>query len=293
MLSIIISSYQHKYFNQIIKNIHETIGDGFEYEIIQIWNPNVMSITEAYTQGAEKSKFNNYLFLHEDLIFKTKNWGEKLQAHLDYSHTGIIGIAGSSYVPTAPSSWTVAEKYNFVNILQGNKQNDEFIKICSVKEYRTKVFAVDGVFLAIRKEYYNEIKFDENLKGFHAYDLDFSLRVSKKFQNYVVNDILIQHFSSGNLDDAWLNANIRIREKVGSKFQENFDSETERDTFIGFLYKYFSYYPVTLQNIFFTLKFYPSKRLYFGDQKIILKKYFHYLKYSSSINKRINSSYKD
>jgi hypothetical protein len=66
--------------------------------------------------------------------------------HLDKENTGLIGIAGSSYVPVAPSSWTVAEKYNFVNIIQGNKQNNDSIYIHSTKENRTKVFAVDGVF---------------------------------------------------------------------------------------------------------------------------------------------------
>lgn len=293
MLSIIISSYQPKYFDQLVKNIDETVGDDFEYEIIQIWNPNLMSITKAYNDGVKKSKFQNYLFLHEDLIFKTKNWGEKLLAHLNHSETGIVGLAGSSYVPIAPSSWTVSEKYNFANILQGSKGNTDYIKTNSTKELRTKVFGVDGVFLAITRVNYEQILFDEKLLGFHGYDLDFTLRTSKKFQNYVVNDILLQHFSVGNLDKVWLNANIKIREKVGFHFHKIFDSEVEKSVFLSFLYKYFSYYPVTLKNIFFTLKFYPSGRLHFNDQINIWKKYFNYLKYSSNINKKINSSNKD
>jgi hypothetical protein len=246
-----------------------------------------MSITKAYNDGAKKSKFQNYLFLHEDMIFKTQNWGEKLLVHLNAPGTGIVGLAGSSYVPSAPSSWTVSEKYNFANILQGNKENTDYIKIDSTKELRTKVFAVDGVFLAITKSNYEQILFDENLQGFHGYDLDFTLRTSKKFQNYVVNDILIQHFSSGNLDKVWLNANIKIREKLGSDFQKTFDFEVEKNVFLSFLYKYFSYYPVTLKNIFFTLKFYPSGRLHFKDRINIWKKYFNYLRYASSINKKI------
>jgi len=180
MLSIIISSYQKHYFDQLIENISETIGEDFQYEIIQIWNPNLMSITEAYNSGAEKSKYENLLFLHEDIIFYTRNWGHKLLNHLQKESTGIIGVAGSSYVPYAPSSWTVAEKYNSVHILQGNKENTEFFHINSTEENRTKVFAVDGVFIATRKEHFDIFRFDENLKGFHGYDLDFSLRASRK-----------------------------------------------------------------------------------------------------------------
>jgi hypothetical protein len=287
MLSIIISSYQQEYFDALSKNIGETIGNGFEYEIIQVWNPNIMSITEAYNQGAEKSRFDNLLFLHEDLIFYTRNWGEKLLHHLQQKNVGIIGVAGSSYVPSAPSSWTVSEKYNFVYILQGNKQSSEFFHINSTNENMTKVFAVDGVFMAIKKDNYIDLKFDEKLKGFHGYDLDFSLRVSEKFQNYVIADILIKHLSAGNLDKTWLDANIKIKEKLGSNLQKSFDSETEKMVFLGFLHKYFNYYPITLKNIFFTLRFYPSKRINFNDKKIIWKKYFNYFRYASTINKKI------
>lgn len=283
MLSIIISSYQKHYFDQLVKNISETIGDGFRYEIIQIWNPNLMSITEAYNLGAKRSKYENYLFLHEDIIFYTKKWGEKLISHLEEKNTGIIGVAGSSYVPAAPSSWTVAEKYNFVKILQGNKENNEAVNINSAKDYRTKVFAVDGVFLAIKKVYFDDIEFDETLKGFHGYDLDFSLRTSKKFQNYIINDILIKHFSGGNLDKPWLDTNIRIREKLGSDFNRIIDPEVEKSVFKSFLFNYFEFYPINLKNILFTLKFYP-KKLNFKDHLEIAKKYFNYIRYSKKIN---------
>jgi hypothetical protein len=82
MLSIIISSYQKHYFDQLVENIRETIGEDFQYEIIQMWNPNVMSITEAYNSGAGKSRYENLLFLHEDIIFYTRNWGKRLLNHL-------------------------------------------------------------------------------------------------------------------------------------------------------------------------------------------------------------------
>ncbi|WEK69114.1 MAG: glycosyltransferase [Candidatus Chryseobacterium colombiense] len=284
MISIIISSYLPHYFSALEKNIAETIG--VPYEIIKIDNPGLMGICEAYNQGAKKARFDNLVFLHEDIVFKTPNWGNRLILHLDQENTGLIGIAGSSYVPVAPSSWTVAEKYNFVNILQGNKQNNDSVSIHSTKENRTKVFAVDGVFLAIKKENYTHIRFDEELKGFHGYDLDFSLRVAKKFQNYVIDDILIQHFSQGNRDKKWLDSNIIIKEKIGTNFPHEKNSETEKNIFLSFLYQYFIYYPITSKNILFTLKFFPFKYLTFQDKMLILKKYFNYIRFSSEINKK-------
>lgn len=287
MISIIISSYLPDYFSALEKNIAETIG--VSYEIIKIDNPGLMGICEAYNKGAEKAGFDYLLFIHEDILFKNEDWGNTLINHLNQKNTGIIGLAGSSYVPSAPSSWTVTEKYNSVNILQGNKENTLYFPIQTTKENRNKVFAVDGVFIGIKKEIFNQFKFNENLlKGFHGYDLDFSLRVSKKNQNYVVNDILIQHFSGGNLDKNWLDANIKVRESIGSDFQKEIDTEAEKKIFIGFLHNFFKYYPVNKKNIFLTLKFYPRK-LNFNEHLEIAKKYYAYIRYAGSINKKHNT----
>jgi hypothetical protein len=90
------------------------------------------------------------------------------------------------------------------------------------------------VFYGNQEKNYNEFRFDENLKGFHGYDLDFSLRVSRKFQNYIINDILIKHFSGGNLDKKWLDTNIKVKEKLGSDFKHRIDSDVEKEVFQGF-----------------------------------------------------------
>ena len=286
MLSIVISSYQQHYYEQLVKNISETIGEDFRYEIIQIWNPNTMSITKAYNLGAEKAQFENLLFLHEDLVFHTKDWGEKLIKHFSVPNVGILGLAGSNYVPAAPSSWTVTEQYNFINILQGNKDNQKVVLLNKTQENINPVFAVDGVFLAIKKEVYNQFKFDENITGFHGYDLDFSLRVSQKRQNFIIDDILVEHFSKGNPDKKWFDTNILIKQKLGADFQKQKDRDTEKKIFLSFLHEYFRHYPVTIKNIGFTLQFFPMKSLTFKDYFSIAKKYGSYIKYSSQINKK-------
>lgn len=286
MLSIIISSYQQQYYHQLVKNISETIGTDFRYEIIQIWNPNMMSITKAYNLGASKAQFENLLFLHEDLIFHTKDWGAKLIKHFYIPNVGILGLAGSNYVPAAPCSWTVTEKYNFINILQGNKNNQEVILLNTTQANINPVFAVDGVFLAIKKEIYNLFKFDEDIAGFHGYDLDFSLRVSKKRQNFIIDNILIEHFSKGNPDKKWFDTNVLIKQKLGADFHKKKDRDTEKKIFLFFLHGYFKYYPINIKNIVFTLQFFPMKSLIFKDYFSIAKKYVNYIKYSSQINKK-------
>ena len=59
MLSIIISSYQDKFYSALEQNIAETIG--IPHEIIKIDNPNLMGICEAYNKGALLSKYDYHL----------------------------------------------------------------------------------------------------------------------------------------------------------------------------------------------------------------------------------------
>src|SRR5690606_18589758 len=58
-----------------------------------------------------------------------------------------------------------------------------------------------------------EFPFDENLKGFHGYDIDFSLSVNQKYKAIVTHEVLMSHFSEGNFSEEWLNAMIYIHKK--------------------------------------------------------------------------------
>lgn len=268
MLSIIISSYQEQFYTALEKNIAETIG--IPYEIIKIDNPNLMGICEAYNKGAAKSKYDYLLFIHEDVLFHTNDWGQKLINHLETDNVGVVGVAGSNYVPKAPSSWSISdEKYNFCIV---NSKGLDEKRVMSSK----RVFALDGVFLAVKKSVYQEFLFDESvIKGFHGYDTDFSLRVATHYHNYVINNVLIEHFSKGNPDKKWFDNNILIREKNKHRYQENFDEKVESILFHDFLRGYFSYYKPNLKNIFFTLKFFPHQ-LSWRNKLLIFKGYMYY-----------------
>ncbi len=278
MITIIISSYQPHFYIALEKNIAETCG--VTYEIIKIENPGLMGICEAYNKGAQKAKSDYLLFLHEDVLFHSKNWGEKLITHLKNPDTGIIGVAGSNYVPIAPCGWYV-EGYSYVHLLQNVKSKEEKIFVNSVTQNRNRVFAMDGVFLAMQKAKAQEFTFDEKISGYHAYDLDISLRLSKKYKNYVVSDIFIEHFSKGNPNKAFLDGNIVVRKKCGSKFKTVQDSKIEMRCFADFLYFYFKYSGINIRNALITVRFIPISRIGFSDCIVLLKTYYRYFKYKS------------
>ncbi len=292
MLSIIISSYQPEYYDNLLKNINETIGDDFKYEVIQIWNPDLMGITEAYNKGAEKARFDYLLFTHEDILFHTRNWGHELLKHLEDPNIGIVGIAGSSYVPCAPSGWYISDsKYNSIYCIQNNNKKDRpnVIDTFHKKEGKKRVFALDGVFLATKKQTYKEVRFNEKIKGFHGYDLDFSLRMAENYENYVINNILIEHFSDGNPDQKWFDNLIQVKKNIKVDFNKEKNSEIEKKVFLEFLGKYFSYHYISRKTLLDTLKFFP-KKITFNTKLQIFKAYFYYVRFSKSYNKKFRNA---
>ncbi len=260
MLSIIISTFNQRNYTALEQNIIETAG--IPFEIIKVENPGTMGICDAYNFGAGKAKFENLLFLHDDISFQTINWGPKLIKYLKDPEAGVFGVAGSNYVPAAPSGW-------FIEKCQKDSTTN-----------KTAAIALDGVFLSCTKTKFNQVKFnDSQIKGFHGYDCDFSLRMAKLYQNYIVHDINIEHFSSGNPDKLFLDNNIKIRLNLGSNFNHPSNSATEKAAFNSFLRFYFKYYPVTIRNLCFTMKFFPFSKTRRKDQLQIIKTYLKVIKH--------------
>ncbi len=283
MLSIIISSFKTANFLAVKKNICETIG--IPYEIVKIDNPNIMGICEAYNKGANMAKFDHYLFLHEDILFHEDDWGLKILHHLSCPDTGVIGVAGGSYVPKAPCGWGTLSPYNHLSLIQNDNTGETQI-LYELDVAKIKALGIDGVFLAVSKETYLNNPFNEKIKGFHGYDLDFSLRIAKKQNNYIVGDILLEHFSNGNPDLKWLENNIQIRKELGNNFNKKKNSIVETELFNSFLRTYLLSYGFSLKNILKALYFYPLRFIKFKDHIFLMKHIHAYFKYQKDYIKK-------
>lgn len=211
MLSIVICSKNKELCDQLVVNINQTIGIPFELEIIT----GAESITQAYESSLINSIGEYCLFLHEDVLFHTKNWGKSLLDHFDSdSSLGLIGVAGSKNHTLVPSAWwDCSENDKVIRILQhkpgGQKENqNQGFEAKKVVE----VAVIDGVFMALRKEV--NAHFDQTLSGFHGYDLDLSLAVQEKgYKVAVIQDVVLEHFSLGNLHLGWLTALLHVHRK--------------------------------------------------------------------------------
>jgi hypothetical protein len=197
MLSIIVCSRNKSLIPQFVDNVSKTVG--VDFEIVHIDNSeNVYRIFSAYNEGFMRSKFPYLCFVHEDVLFHTQNWGEKVLAHLQDPITGVIGVAGSILMPRVPTSWATLKSTGH-NIIQsdktGKKPTEHIIKPIGYSLSKRATISLDGVFMCVKKELMPKIFFDENLKGFHGYDYDFSIQaIVAGYKNYVIYDIQIEHF---------------------------------------------------------------------------------------------------
>ena len=221
MVSVIVCSVNEQLFRSISENIQQTIG--VKYEIIRFDNTiHNVGIAEAYNAAAEKSVFPYLCFVHEDVRFKTKNWGEAAIAHFSRGNIGAIGLAGSIYKTSVVSSWwqplidgLEPKRGSIIQHYKHIQKAPEHVFFNPIDEIESPVVSLDGVFIFLGVDTWRDNKFDSTLiKGFHAYDLDFTVRVGAKQQVVVVYDILLDHYSEGTNDKDWFLGNVLVHQKL-------------------------------------------------------------------------------
>jgi hypothetical protein len=148
-----------------------------------------------------EARFDYLCFVHEDVLFETSHWGEKIKTIFNSDpKIGVIGVAGNKYKSAFCSGWYAGRKeLDCGRINHRYPQGDQLIDLRPENNSPLeRVVCVDGVFICCRKECWAQTKFaEERLPGFHFYDIDFSIRAAKSFTVAVTFDILLTHITSG------------------------------------------------------------------------------------------------
>lgn len=199
MISIVICSKNPVLLKNVRENISETVGVPFE--IVYRDNKENQGICSVYNQLAQQTKYPYLCFLHEDVMIKTRDWGKKLIEifHSDPS-IALIGIAGCKYKSAYFSGWfSNVKELDCANYTHQYKDGIEKVHLSPQNDNRLQdVVCIDGVFMCCKKEAWLQDHFDDEfLKGFHFYDIDFSLRIARKNRVVVSYDIELVHITSG------------------------------------------------------------------------------------------------
>lgn len=195
------------------EHISKTIG--CKHIIKHYKNNNQYSLTEIYNKSIKDYYRNNneiFVFIHDDLIFKTRDWGKILLRKFNNFNVDIIGLAGSDHLSNNGIWWSKKETmYGVVEHTNGvsNWVNDYNSNFKGLKE----VVVVDGLFIAVNFDRVIHI-FNEDFEGFHFYEIPFCV------DNYidgseirVTNEIRVLHKSIGQTNDEWEKSRIIFIDK--------------------------------------------------------------------------------
>lgn len=183
-------------------------------EILMYENDGKMSLAEAYNKGLEESSNDIILFVHDDVIINTPNMTPKIiKLFEDFPEYGIIGVAGTTDLING--RWWEIQK-SMEGKVSHTKDGKTWTNKYSKESYidRLKdVVCVDGVFFMVHKRRI-KVKFDEDFKGFHFYDIPFCIH------NYldgvkigVTTKFDVTHKSIGQTNEQWEANKILFEEK--------------------------------------------------------------------------------
>jgi len=195
-----------------IEQIKKTVGPK-TVEIIEVINNGEKSLSKVYNEILGQAKNNIVVLCHDDIIFEDKGWGNKLIKHFDKTNFGILGVAGTTSMPSSGMWWEERNKMlGIVNHKHDGKQWESKYST-SLGNEAEQVVIVDGLFMAIHKDRIKS-NFIEDFDGFHFYDIAFC------FENYikgvdigVIYNIKITHLSIGQTNEKWEENKIKFAEK--------------------------------------------------------------------------------
>lgn len=197
-------------------------SSGFKkIEVIEKINNGEKSLSQVYNEILDEAKTDIVVLCHDDIYFDTTSWYYKLKTHFESSEYGILGVAGTTEMPSSGQWWETRRKMiGIVNHESGGKKWTSKYSEDLGKSIRETV-VVDGVFIALSK---SRIKhnFDEEFKGFHFYDIGFCFKNQiEGVKVGVISNIRITHKSIGQTNEQWEeNKNLfaqKYREKLPTK----------------------------------------------------------------------------
>jgi len=217
-------------------------------EVIEKINNGEKSLSQVYNEIINESENDIIVLCHDDILFETNGWYSKLLKHFEKTEYGIIGVAGTTYLPSSGMWWE--QKGRMVGIVNHEHEGKKWVSKYSDQfgnGVRDTVI-VDGLFIVIDRRRIKHT-FDESVPGFHMYDVNFC------FKNFlegvkvgVITNIRITHKSIGMVNQQWDDN----RKMFAEKYKDNLPAKIK--------YKFEDRIKVLLSCLFF--KTFTGSELY-------------------------------
>ena len=219
MITFIISSVFPERQAQVVENIISACG--CEPEIFVHDNREACwGLCRVYNHYSAMASNEVICYLHEDIFFRTDNWGEKIVSfYRDNPDAGVVGFLGSQLKTKSPSAVGGNKKYEMGSLIQhsGSNRIKSYMQRSGSGDF-SRVVQIDGLCMFVRKSVWEKYPFDEaSFDRFHLYDLDFTINIARHYKNYVCHSVVAEHMSEGSHNDEWYHYTKVFQEKWGAK----------------------------------------------------------------------------
>lgn len=181
-----------------------------EYELVEVDNRSrrFNTAAEALNYGAQMSKGDVLLFVHQDVFFKDSDGVKKLVDFIERCKLGsIVGVAGA----------VAKSKENIGNYTTGSIYNEKMIN--KFREI-VSVDCIDEVAFGMTKSTFALHEFDCNLcDNWHLYAVEMCLFQKKKGGKVYVYPIEIHHFSKGRINLLYMKNFLKIADFYRDDFK--------------------------------------------------------------------------
>lgn len=158
---------------------------------------NKDSLQKVYNKAIDfaiKENVDHIILCHDDIILENFDYS-KLKKH--FKEYDVLGVAGASQINVQqPALWHHmghGKLHGAVAHLDGTQKS-----MTAFGPYPHQALIMDGVFLAISRNVFKKIRFDESCPaGFHFYDLAYTLDASLAGFKCGVIDAYVTHASPG------------------------------------------------------------------------------------------------
>jgi hypothetical protein len=228
-VSLVICSIRPEKFDAVCANYRALLTD-VPHEIIGIHDAS--SLCEGYNRGIRRASGDVIILSHDDVVVVNPDFAARLLAHLsDYD---LVGVAGATRLISG--NWIDAGWPHLHGQIASQIHQPGKLVVTAYQVRGATVpgaHALDGAFLALRREVFERVQFDERtFDGWHLYDLDFvfsaylaGLRIA------VCNDLCLIHNSIGAYHDQWDHYVQRFVQKHGAQLEKGEKPPPSADAF--------------------------------------------------------------
>lgn len=187
---------------------------------IEIGNPNIIyvdndcgdSMTKKYNYAISQINLDEnedefVCFRHDDMVINTPFDVIEKKLSLFPKNVGVVGMIGTYNIEKSFHWWVPFREVNGAGYIKQVKLDDDKKPVEPFETYEMSDWAgehlglasVDGCCMFIRKKCLKEVKFDENIKNYHFYDVDYCLEAMAHRWDIATTHIDGHHYSYGGM----------------------------------------------------------------------------------------------